>query len=1063
MSESNASRRKRARVESPALYNHSAQPVISRALDVSADGRRILNQPSQVNPPAPPPILPMDWDPNEIFEPIGEIGVKIRAARYTNSDFPLTTWIPLRDEYLDETMRLEGRGDASDECAECRTAGATLQCEDCIGNQLVCPGCCVLHHQRSPLHRIKRWTGEFFEKTSLQELGLRVQLLHPPGKRCTWSEKAPAKFVVLHTTGIHRVSVDFCGCVLHGKPKVERRVQLMRTAWWPASTIDPQTCATFALLKDFHLLSLQGKLSVFDYYHALELKSNSSGTEKVPYRLPQLTLMVREWRHAKMLRWAGAVHSLALAEDTPSGSLAVQCRACPQPGMNLPDGWEQSEDRWLYVLILCMDTCFRLNNRLRSSDARDPALGPGLAYLLDSRPYHEHLKHYINKDEISSCAGFAAIFLANLKRSEGMCSTGVGGVACARHELWRPTGIGNLQKGERYANMDYIFASSVAGLALMIVISYDIACQWIKNLWNHVQGLPTRLQPAFKPEDLTARVPAFHLDAHGKVCHAPFSLRFTHGVGRTDGEAIERLWAILRGAAAQTKEMGPGGRHNVLDDFCGFSNWLKTVDIGNLLLKRLIQAIPEAVLHWRAYVDFEEGLRADRPLEIANWETMLKVWEADHKMPCPYSMTTPNITMAKVKLKLAEDELRKSGLSADSPHTPSTFLLLGMEIEGLQRTLYADVKAKKDPTVLQRAGFEERHIALRKKIVHYRELQATYMPGLYAVLTNPELLDDSAGTLPEKTRLYMPSELGVSERRRACVTGITKAEAAFRFAEISEALEDLRRYLRTRTYLSRWKIRHVTGQRSNTRARALQHRVDVKVHAAAVRYRHSRRAYLALEGPGDWAKSFKELHDDDVRSLNERQLTDRKKEERARLMQRGERALGDTRQGVPLEGIVGEGQRKLSWIWFVVNINEDENSPHMQEALRVEWAKSKARAGRWCEEVKLLCEEMRRVIAYGRRLAECWDDDAQMRLSAAAVPDQLQEGLQAYASEHAAMESRIAGQLEEQWATMRKRACHILAGDMVAAEAAEMIQASRAPVYVEVVLDEEDIVPQEED
>lgn len=106
---------------------------------------------------------------------------------------------------------------------------------------------------------------------------------------------------------------------------------------------------------------------------------------------------------------------------------------------------------------------------------------------------------------------------------------------------------------------------------------------------------------------------------------------------------------------------------------------------------------------------------------------------------------------------------------------------------------------------------------------------------------------------------------------------------------------------------------------------------------------------------------------------------------------------------------------------------------------------------------------MRRVIAYGRRLAECWDDDAQMRLSAAAVPDQLQEGLQAYASEHAAMESRIAGQLEEQWATTRERACHILAGDMVAAEAAEMIQASRAPVYVEVVLDEEDIVPQEED
>lgn len=38
--------------------------------------------------------------------------------------------------------------------------------------------------------------------------------------------------------------------------------------------------------------------------------------------------------------------------------------------------------------------------------------------------------------------------LANLKLVRGIVTTGVAGVAC-RHEIWRPNGILNLQKGER--------------------------------------------------------------------------------------------------------------------------------------------------------------------------------------------------------------------------------------------------------------------------------------------------------------------------------------------------------------------------------------------------------------------------------------------------------------------------------------------------------------------------------------------------------------------------------------------------------------------------------------
>lgn len=50
--------------------------------------------------------------------------------------------------------------------------------------------------------------------------------------------------------------------------------------------------------------------------------------------------MVREYRHVKMLARAGRGHDPAGIVATKPGEIAVQCRACPQPGINLPEGWE---------------------------------------------------------------------------------------------------------------------------------------------------------------------------------------------------------------------------------------------------------------------------------------------------------------------------------------------------------------------------------------------------------------------------------------------------------------------------------------------------------------------------------------------------------------------------------------------------------------------------------------------------------------------------------------------------------------------------------------------------
>jgi hypothetical protein len=71
-----------------------------------------------------------------------------------------------------------------------------------------------------------------------------------------------------------------------------------------------------------------------------------------------------------------------------------------------------------------------------------------------------------------------------------------------------------------------------------------------------------------------------HQLAHKEQCQAPYSLNFAPGVGRTDGEGIERIWAAINSAAPSTAEMGSGSRADTLDDILHFHNFKKYVGLG---------------------------------------------------------------------------------------------------------------------------------------------------------------------------------------------------------------------------------------------------------------------------------------------------------------------------------------------------------------------------------------------------------------------------------------------------------------------------------------------------
>ena len=84
-------------------------------------------------------------------------------------------------------------------------------------------------------------------------------------------------------------------------------------------------------------------------------------------------------------------------------------------------------------------------------------------------------------------------------------------------------------------------------------------------------------------------------------------------------------------------------------------------------------------------------------------------------------------------------------------------------------------------------------------------------------------------------------------------------------------------------------------------------------------------------------------------------------------------------------------------------------------ALRIEWAKTRARSLRWSEEVDLLEEEMRRILRFLTWRADWWEGQVGRR----CLPDGPElEGETAYAMRQAAVQSGLHRSFALKWETL---------------------------------------------
>ncbi|KAJ7652310.1 hypothetical protein B0H17DRAFT_1214975 [Mycena rosella] len=768
---------------------------------------------------------------------------------------------------------------------------------------------------------------------------LHVIKLGHGGFRCPVPDSAIHRLVVIEAPIIHQIRIRYCKC--EKSDTADNLEQLLRNSWYPATVTDPV-----------------GNMNVRDFITALDRVTDTtaaSGMSWLPERYKQFQRMARQWAFLWRLMRAGRGHDPTGVDATQLGECSVTCWACPYDGRNLPTNWRDVEPKFkfLYMLLLAVDANFRLKNRMRVNEIDDPSLGPGWGYWVEPHGYKRHVKKYVNEKDASTCIAFAALLQKDTRMTTGL--------RIREHGLCCHGGL--------------------RGFTLeMLTISYDIACQWKIHLAERNTNLPE--------------------DVKLKMDDVKIHLSFKMGVGKSDGEGVERVWAVLNPTAFSTKD-AVGGSGQTLTLVKGKRCNIKGFEIVNRTVSKEVKNV---------------------------WKKMIVDWLKDDSKPNPYTLSRkdcPSEAEVRLDVRKDEDALTAGGKAPLHGRSATAFLTAGIQIEDTQRRIRSELAGSVLVAADRANKIQEWRHTVLAKISTFRSLQKIYMPGAAAAISQAEAgrNSDVQPPKPENIKLWMPSQMDTDDSLRGCVPGLLGMETKLRVGQCENCLVSLRSRLHAKRFLIEFRNENVTGQVDSTRVGTLIGLVGERVQAHARRYRTGREALLALVGDEKYLH-LRPLDDIDLTldgDWGESDATARKKLAMLGLG-RGVRAP----RNAP-----GTSKRVMSWIWTAPGALEDGEA-RLHDSIRVEWARAQARKARWTEEVMVLREEMRRVLQYLSWQAEWWQARVASRTEGVSL--ELAAGMRAYALKQSAWDERLGRFFRAKW-NLSARA---VTQDLVEADAATL-------------------------
>ncbi|KAJ3792282.1 hypothetical protein GGU11DRAFT_862061 [Lentinula aff. detonsa] len=409
------------------------------------------------------------------------------------------------------------------------------------------------------------------------------------GNICPQASKPSLMTLVDHDTGVHATKVTFCGCRDSNKWQ-----QLMDANLFPATVAEPQTAFSFRTLRHWQLITLQSKITAYDYVRALRRQTDNVFTGNVPDVYKQFQFVSRIWPLLEAEKRFGGVygnHMNKLYPCRPQDNVMVYCPACPKAGINMEPNWDKTppELRHLNMIFNTIDGNFKTGNYAKNNDPNNVSLFAGRAYM----PNQKHHQHYLEavpqiQKEKATCSHLKVENGANRAKFKNMSVTGNVNVQCSHMFVCSSV---DMKGGENHATVDLAIKLRVESCRFdkdkqpHQVFSYD-------NMYSLAMNIVQRWLKFHKDDaDVVQKaswtIPACHVNNHHEGCDYLYCYVYKMCMGHFHGKTAEYAWAIFNAIGPSVLQMSIGHCIDTLIIHYGDWNWRKVVGSSRQLEKDL--------------------------------------------------------------------------------------------------------------------------------------------------------------------------------------------------------------------------------------------------------------------------------------------------------------------------------------------------------------------------------------------------------------------------------------------------------------------------------------------
>ncbi|KAJ7195277.1 hypothetical protein B0H12DRAFT_1082238 [Mycena haematopus] len=884
-----------------------------------------------------------------------------------------------------------------------------VQCHNCTLYATSCKLCFAEAHRTNPFHWAEVWDHQagFFRRHNLSALGRPLELGHARGD-CK-NRLAPVPFVVTADTGVHALSISFCGEVTEGEDGLGARMpQLLNARMMPCTFKNIQSAITFNALKAFQMHHLESKTAAMDYCGALRRLSDNAFTATVPARHVRKLFTMQPLvgcSHDKNTFGPGTRHRQAFGQSPP-GNTVLYCPSCPEPGFNMDPkmGALPDELRHLRQQRDTLDGNFHCTKSTKNTDPNSYSLYKGSGFFPTDQALKEQLEKAIVKVEHPTCNYLKAVNNQDKKKFKNMEITGI------------VNDLGGFAVGERYANVDLAFATAIRqklaqghtevafdfrlpaddGIERTVtldgidrIMSYDAACQYSANIIERFEQNPLLSDLLPIVEKIRWAVPALHIQGHQENCMYKFATAYMSAAGHFHGETAEFYWPELNQIGTQVTQMSAGRRQDVIalnhNDW-NFKKMAKSsaqgrfgvpghqanfIALSATFAKRIIR---EGWLSMDRGPDTKDRKYTKIPTQLAIYESML-----------------------------ADESAIANGFA--SRNKVAAFLNEGILIQAQQYNGAWEAGGSKEQT-LHESGADaddELQDRIQKSIAEWRKTQKSLTPAVEAHL------NQLVACPVHKEMLGLPSDFSAEQRVAMNLSAFEEEEASLREGAAHDALKVVKLVVKTRRALCDRRKKNSSGVYKNTisqkQIQDTERRRDLyiakynlaakklnelrgtdstdypelTVEDTALKSRSLRRQLgRGIHGfPCSWSGCFQILGGcAGVRPSNTVMV-------RRPAGQRSTAALGSTSQAAAAKPRASGSKppRKGGWLWTfqVGKMGTEEFEEWMAEGDKIQWFRAEAEMERWREEVETVLADWRTTIRSFEKYKKTWGQLAEMQ------------------------------------------------------------------------------------